>query len=293
MGRPEARPKEGPVIVDTHVHVISDDLETYPLVPGRQRLGWVDEARFTVEQVLALMDEAGVDRTLLVQPNTAYGYDNRYTALSARRFPERFVSVPIVDMEADGAADTLRTLNEDEGMTGVRLFARAGSGEWLDNPKTDPVWELAQELGFPISVLLGIKRTPMLAAMLERFPGVTVALDHLGSVTFEDGPPYETAAPIFDLARFPNLRLKFSPTNELTASRGPGDIKDVLKRFVDRFGVDRLMWGSNFSATYEPPYAQLVEMGRESLSFLTPGERAKIMGGNALEVWPALRANRA
>ena len=278
------------MIVDTHVHVISDDLETYPLVPGRRRLGWVDEARFTVEQVLALMDEAGVDRSLLVQPLTAYGYDNRYTALSARRYPDRFVSVPIVDMEADGAAETLRSLNQNEGMTGVRLFGRAGGGDWLDNPKTFPVWELAEELDFPIAVLLGIERAPKLAAMLERFPGVTVALDHLGSVTFDDGPPYETAAPIFDLAKFPNLRLKFSPTNEQSAARGPGDIKDVLQRIVDRFGVDRLMWGSNFSATYEPPYAELVAMGRESLSFLTAEERAKIMGGNALEVWPALRS---
>ena len=278
------------MIVDTHVHVISDDLETYPLVPGRRRLGWVDEARFTVEQVLALMDEAGVDRSLLVQPLTAYGYDNRYTALSARRYPDRFVSVPIVDMEADGAAETLRSLNENEGMTGVRLFGRAGGGDWLDNPKTFPVWELAEELDFPIAVLLGIERAPKLAAMLERFPGVTVALDHLGSVTFEDGPPYETAAPIFALAKFPNLRLKYSPTNEQTAERGAGNIKDVLQRIVERFGVDRLMWGSNFSATYEPPYAELVEMGRESLGFLTAEERAKIMGGNALEVWPALRS---
>ena len=138
-------------------------------------MGWVDEARFTVEQVLALMDEAGVDRALLVQPLTAYGYDNRYTALSARRYPDRFVSVPIVDMEADGAAETLRSLNENEGMTGVRLFGRAGGGDWLDNPKTFPVWELAEELDFPIAVLLGIERAPKLAAMLERFPGVTVA----------------------------------------------------------------------------------------------------------------------
>ena len=278
------------MIVDTHVHVISDDLETYPLVPGRSRLGWVDEARYTVEQFLALMDEGGVDRALLVQPRTANGYDNRYTALSARRYSERFVSIPIIDMEAEDAAPTLRRLYEDEGMTGVRLFARAGSGEWLDDPKTFPVWELARELSFPVDVLLEVQRAPRLAAMLERFPDVTVALDHLGSVTFADGPPYETAAPIFDLARFPNLRLKFSPTNELTASRGPGDIKDVLQRFVDGFGVDRLMWGSNFSATYDPPYAQLVEMGRESLSFLTSEERAKVMGGNALGVWPALRS---
>ena len=92
-------------------------------------------------------------------------------------------------------------------------------------PKTFPVWELAEELDFPIAVLLGIERAPKLAAMLERFPGVTVALDHLGSVAFDDGPPYETAAPIFDLAKFPNLRLKYSPTNEQTAARGPATSK--------------------------------------------------------------------
>ena len=179
-------------------------------------------------------------------------------------------------------------------MTGVRLFARHRPGaNWLDDPDTFPVWELARELGIPIAVIMRVDQAPKLGRMLERFPEVTVALDHLGSPPLDDGPPYDSTRPIMELARFPNLRLKYSPSNMLATVKGPGDFQDVLKRFVDRFGVDRMMWGSNFSATYQPAYPKLVNMGHEWISFLTSVEQAKLMGENALDLWPSLRSGKA
>ena len=279
------------MIVDTHVHVISDDLETYPLVTSDQRLGWVDEARFTVEEFVSLMGEAGVGAATLVQPLTAYAYDNRYCALAAKRYSDRLTGVAIVNMEQSDAAPILRDLVEQDGMKGVRLFARHRPGaNWLDEPDTFPVWELARELRFPITVIMRVDQASKLGHMLERFPEVMVALDHLGSPPLADGPPYDSAAPIMDLARFPNLRLKYSPSNMQATAKGSGDFQDVLKRFVDRFGVDRMMWGSNFSATYRPAYPELVDMGHEWISFLSSAEQAKLMGGNALELWPSLRS---
>ncbi|MGH9016030.1 MAG: amidohydrolase family protein [Acidimicrobiia bacterium] len=80
------------MLVDTHVHVISDDASRYPLQPARLPGAWYREAPVTVEELLALMDDAGVDRAVLVQPMGAYSYDNSYAADAAASHPDRLTS---------------------------------------------------------------------------------------------------------------------------------------------------------------------------------------------------------
>jgi L-fuconolactonase len=64
------------MIVDTHVHVISDDQQKYPRRPDAP--DWVRDT--SGEMLLTLNREADVDRTLLVQGYGAYECDNSYAA---------------------------------------------------------------------------------------------------------------------------------------------------------------------------------------------------------------------
>ena len=86
------------LVVDTHTHVVSDDEAAYPLNPRGTTGPWYREDPCSVERLLSLMDESGVDRVVLVQGMSAYGTDNRYTADSARRFPQRCTSVGYLDL---------------------------------------------------------------------------------------------------------------------------------------------------------------------------------------------------
>ena len=54
---------------------------------------------------------------------------------------------------------------------------------------------------------------------------------------------------------------------------------------MERFGAGRLIWGSNFPATYEPSYGEMAAMGREAVGFLTPDDRDAVLGGNAQRLW--------
>ena len=283
------------MLVDTHVHIVSDDHQRYPIEPTTQATSvssaWYRELPVTAEELLQLMDNAGVDRATLVQAMSAYRFGNDYAADGARQYSQRFTSVCIIDMLAADAADRLSHWVEERGIRGIRIFTHVVPELQIDDPRTLPVWERAASLGVPVCVNVRLHQARGLSQVLERFPNVPVALDHLGNPEVEDGPPYESAQPLFELAKHPNLHLKYSTVNLYALQKGRADPQDFLQLLVDRFGARRLMWGSNFSATHDRSYRELVEMGRQSVSFLSDEEQRLILGENALRLWPELASD--
>ena len=94
------------VIVDTHVHVFTDDRKKYPQlidtpragsIPSITEIGQTPWPVTTVETLATLMDEAGIDKATLVQAYFVYEYDNSYTCDAARLDPKRFASVVVLD----------------------------------------------------------------------------------------------------------------------------------------------------------------------------------------------------
>ena len=239
-----------------------------------------------MEDFLELMTAAGVDRAVLVQPMSAYGFDNRYVIDAARMHSERLASVVILDT-ADDPARRLRAM-ASEGVSGVRLFAIGNPTlSRLDEPSALGLWEVAAELDLPVVVTILSDQLPELRAMLERFPEVTVALDHCGFPDLSGGPPYAQAADLFELATLPNISLKAS-CYLLEQAEAAGDPRDLVDRLAAAFGADRLLWGSDYPQTHDRPYAALVDMGRTACSRLSPADQRGFLGENALRLWPLL-----
>src|SRR5258706_10714527 len=87
--------------VDVHPHVISRDVARYPRAPlGRKQSDWSQERPVSAEEMLAAMDEAGIERSVLVQASSCYGHDNSYLADSVAAHPQRFSGVFSVDVLA-------------------------------------------------------------------------------------------------------------------------------------------------------------------------------------------------
>jgi L-fuconolactonase len=272
------------VIVDTHVHVVAADTERYPLRPTGVNLDWFRESPVSVEEFLDLMTAAGVDRAVLVQPMSAYGFDNRYVIDAARRHSGRLASVVILDT-ADDPARGLRAM-ADDGVSGVRLFAIGNPTlSRLDDPEALRLCEVAAELDLRVVVTILSDQLPELRAMLERFPELTVVLDHCGFPDLSGGPPYAKAADLFELAALPNLSLKASGYLLEQAER-TGDPRDLVDLLAAAFGGDRLLWGSDYPQTHDRSYAALLELGRAACSRLSPAAQRGFLGENALRLWP-------
>jgi len=274
-------------IVDTHVHVISADRKRYPFSGDPTVRAWFNQLSATSDELLAEMDAAGVERTVISQSMSAYGTDNRYGADTVQKYPDRFAAVGIVDMLASDGADKVSYWAE-RGLSGLRLFTTVKpEATWLDDPRTYPIWERVRSLGQIMTIMMTAQQIPRLKRTLEKFPDVPVALDHIALPLVTSGPPYADAQPLFELAKFPNLYIKFSTMSLVEhLDQGKSTTASFLGEIANRFGVKRMMWGSNYPASNDRSYKAMVDLAKESVSFLSPDEQRWVLRDTALSLWP-------
>ena len=274
-------------IVDAHTHVVAEDREAYPLDPRPLSGQWYLNAPASAEDLLREMAASGVVQAVLVQGVGAYTYDNRYAADAAVAHPEQFVSACCIDVLAEDAPERLSYWVEERGMRGIRLFALSREGpSWLVDDRTDRIWERARVLDAHVIVTVLPHQLDEVDHALGRFPDTPVSLDHCG---FALGDP-STRERLFELARHPNLNLKITTHNLDEAVRSGEGASSLVGVLFDRFGADRMMWGSDYCQTHDRPYGDLVALAREAFALLPNAAREACLSGTARRLWPGLSA---
>ena len=278
-------------VIDIHTHVISTDTGRYPLAPlGGKQSDWSHARPTTAEALIAAMDEAGVAQSAVVQASTAYGFDNSYLAECVAKYPKRFTGVFSIDrLAADAGRQFARWVAA--GLTGMRLFTTGstspGQADWLADPQTFPVWEWAEAVNLPVCLQMRPEGVSYLLQLLKRFRRVPIVLDHLARPLLADGPPYDAARWLFDLAAYPNIFLKLTSRTIEQAADGGSTPEAFFPRLVAAFGADRIAWGSNFPA-HAGPMSHLLSDAQRALVCLSVSERAAIFSGTARRLYPVL-----
>jgi L-fuconolactonase len=278
-------------VIDIHPHVIAADAGRYPRAPlGGHQSTWSQERPVGVEQLIVEQDRAGIRKAALVQASTCYGHDNSYVADAVSAYPERFTGVFSCDVLAPDACDTMAYWM-DRGLTGLRLFTTGstmpGQAGWLDDPRSFPAWRKAEDAGLPVCLQMTADGIPAIEDVLQRFPRLSVVLDHLARPVQDDGPPYAAANSLWRLARFPGVYLKVTERNFVGASKGKATPDTFFGRLVSEFGASRIAWGSNFPAS-ERSLADLLALAQDALRFLPQPDREWIFSRTAQTLYPAL-----
>jgi L-fuconolactonase len=286
------------VIVDTHVHVFTDDRKKYPQIrdtaragsiPTITEIGQTEWPLTTGEILLKAMDEAGIAQATLVQAYFVYEYDNRYAIDSAKARPDRFASVVVLDPMDPASPDELSRLVEEHGVAGIRFMRGRLPASSLGEPATFPLWERIQSLGLPLAVNDRIGEISRISKVMERYPGVKVAFEHAWGHKVGAPPAYDVLAPLFELARNPNVYIKTAINNIAAAREGGGTPEQLYARLVDAFGARRIMWSSNYPA--HPKFGSIrarLEESKRALAFLDREAQAWILGKTALAFYPGL-----
>jgi predicted TIM-barrel fold metal-dependent hydrolase len=269
------------LIVDAQTHVVSDDTRRFP--KREDAYTW---PATTGEMVLDSMAAAGIDRSFLQQAYGVYGNDNAYLLEVVKAHPDRFAGAVCVDQIAPGGPDTLSDLIENHGMSALRLVWNQQPNVLAD-PSSYPLWQRAADLGIPVVVAAQLVDAPSLVTPLERFAGVRVALEHYWGNKLGD-PPYELIAPVLELARFPNLYLRIVSNNSYAAREGASTPRAFFSLLAERFGADRLIWGSNYPGHWDKHggVGERLELAREDLAFLGADAARRIFGETAVTFWP-------
>lgn len=278
------------MIVDTHVHVYTDDTKKYPQkrdTPPNEQGQW---APCSAEILLKSMDEAGVEKATLVQAWFVYQYDNRYTIDSAKAYPDRFSSTVILNPLDPKSPDELSRLVETQGVTGLRLMRARLPTSSLDDPATFPLWERLQQLKIPVSINDKLADIARLRKVIDRYPDVKIALEHSLAMYNLGLTPYKSLAPLFAFADCPNVFLKMAINNIIAAEESGGTAQAFFSRLIEVFGAKRIMWCSNFPAHPKiGDYKARVDVVKKALAFLTEEDREWIFAKTALSVHPSLK----
>lgn len=279
-------------MIDSHAHLISGDTARYPPSPPS---GVINDADFedpmTVERLAGEMDAAGVDKAVLVQRGSIYGFDSSYVCDSAARFPDRFAAVCSIDASQPDAAEQVYYWVRDRGAVGIRLMELVrGSGlGWLDAATGRDACAAARDLGVPVCVHLfpwnrvdGLAR---LAALLTDLPGLTVVIDHLGAIDCSAAPPdYGVDELMASIARFSGAHVKFTTIPLGRLEQTGIDVKPIIRRVMDLFGASRMMWGSDITQS-AGTYAYMTALAHASVAGLSSAEQDSLLGGTAGQLY--------
>ena len=203
--------------------------------------------------------------------------------------PDRFAAVAVVDPRNPDAADRLEHWVGARGCRGLRLRPRIPEEDaCFCASSTTALWERCRDSNVVVSVLAGPEHLGRLASWLEGFPEVDVVIDHFAHPLVAGGAA--SLQPLLALARFPRVFVKVSGYCHFSNAPWPYEECGALNRAVyDHFGLGRLIWGSDFPhSLLKCGYAGTLKVLDRSWDWLTPDERARMLGGTATGLyWPS------
>jgi L-fuconolactonase len=301
-----------PPLFDTHAHLISDNWDRYPARPLKPDLPIPDRPNFTVtvEGLIAMMDAQTVRQACLVQRGHVYGYDNSYIIESAERYADRLHPVVILNAEDPATAGTYRDMVLHRNVRGFRMaVARPWILDtgWLCSEPAMAVWRTCAELGTPMTLIIFMKhlsyQLPLVKILAQMFPSLPILLDHgampYGMTQYEVGlaqqageavimpppPDYGIDTTIAIFEDVPNVHFKITEINMERLVKSGVRAADIVRRMVDQFGPDRLVWGSDIGQSMLWDYAEKTAMARAAAERLTPEEARKFLHDNAARIY--------
>jgi len=271
-------------VIDVQVHAYERNH------PGRPWTGHLPgPASANGEEMVAAMDAVGVDAAIIVSPFNLYRFDPGYALELYRTWPDRFRVVKPLDVTDPALDDDVAAWSKTAGAVGVRMMLRDELPSDPGDPRVNRAFAAAGRHGLPVNFLCW-GRLDQDSELVRRHPGTVIVIDHLGLLQPNEPPP--PAEPWADLpkllafAAYDNVRIKISGACTLSLEPYPYyDIWDPILRIIDAFGIDRCMWGTDWTRTtgmltYEQGVAPFRDTAR-----LSAGEKAKLMGGTLEKVY--------
>ena len=286
-------------VIDSHVHLYADAINRDPagwaaahgeahwatLCTRKRKDGRAVQGFPSVGELLAEMDEAGVERALLLGWYWARAENcaaqNRFFAECVRAHPDRLSAFATVQPAA-GAAQAVAELRRagEEGLCGLGELSPHAQGYAVDGAAFGAVLAVALERGWPVNLHVtdgrgraypGRVETPLgdFVKLARDWPAVRFVLAHWGG-----GQPLRDEAGEF----FENVYYDTAASPLLYKA-------EIWREFLQKTGAGRVLFGSDFPLNNYPRETGTAEMGRLLAEVrgvgLSEGELAALLAENA------------
>lgn len=250
------------MIIDAHVHVGSGHG-----LDGRK-------VRGEPEYVLSLMNEAGIDKSVILQPRGKYkgtqeGYKkcNDFNAEMAKKY-DRFIPFASVKAGLAGDVEEIKRAVNELGLKGLKIMP----APWplIDHPKIYPLIRTCADLGIPITYHTDFNHHYMspfrIMNLAERFPNVPMIMAHMGM-----DPEF--------IFHFIERKDVINRKNVYMECSGTPGMPYIIKKTCEMLTAERMIFGSD-SSTFNPGLAKL----KIELAGLSEDEGNLVLGGNIARI---------
>jgi predicted TIM-barrel fold metal-dependent hydrolase len=264
-------------IIDAQVHIWS---KTVTPPSGLHR----KVERFSAEECVAEMDEAGVDAALIHPPAGWDPDSNAYAVEAVKKYPDRFAIMGQFPLTDPANRKLIHGWRNQPGMMGLRwAFLSEDQQKWLYDGSIDWLWPAAEKEGLPLAMMGGLflKKFREIA---ERHPDLKMIVDHCGLNRHgRDAEAFIYLDELVALAKLPNVAVKATGAPHYSTQPYPfRNIHDGLQRIFDAFGPKRFFWGTDI--TRMPcSWRQCITFFTEELSWLKGNDLEDVMGRSVCE----------
>lgn len=278
-----------PLVIDSHQHFWQlNQLPPYDY-------GWLDAPQharikrdYLPDDLAPQMAAAGVDKTIFVQTQH-HLQETRWGLGLAERHPFIAGVVGWVDLASPACEDQLLEFKQHSKFVGVRHVTHdEPDDDFIVRPDVLRGLGVLERHSVPFDLLFFPRHLRHAAALAERFPGLTLVLDHLAKPQIKQRRLDDWIDNFRAAARHRNVVCKLSGmvTEADWKNWQPADLKPYVQEALEAFGPQRLLFGSDWPVCeLAASYRQVIDALRAALGPISPADHAAIFGDNAERIY--------
>ncbi|MVN90083.1 amidohydrolase family protein [Mucilaginibacter aquatilis] len=194
-----------------------------------------------------------------------------------------------VDLQAEDVEEQLKHYGKIDKMVGFRhVLQGEPQRDLMLKPEFKRGISLLHKYGFTYDVLIFADQLKYTAQLVAEFPKQQFVIDHIAKPDIKNKQVAEWEKDIREVAKHPNVYCKISGmvTEANWYDWEEEDFKPYMDVVFDAFGIDRLMFGSDWPVCMVAGgYNRVVKMVRHYLEPFSDIDKAKFWGGNAIKFY--------
>lgn len=240
--------------------------------------------------MLAHMKANGV-AAAIATGRTRFDAASNYLEESAKRFPGHFAGVGSIDPDLPDLDERIRLWRSRPAMLGLRVVVLSAEQiAYWERGSYRRVFAAAERHSVPVCIWTP-RRLHELLPVVKAYPNLRFVIDHLGlphttNACVRDDMPFQRLPDLLAFAELPNAAVKLTGVPSLSREPFPhADVWPAVHTILAAFGLERVMWGSNWRESN--PYSETIAWIRDT-SELSAADKVLILGATLRKVfdWP-------
>ncbi len=268
-------------ITDSHQHFVDiDRFDYYWMSPEMPRL----RRNFLPNDLEALLEPNGIVQTVAVQAHPSLE-ETRYLVRLADAHPFIGAIIAWVDLTDPRIDQILEELSSYASVKAVRhQTAEDEPEDWFLRENVLRGLEAVAQSGLAYDMLIRPRHLSSVPRVLDRVPRLHLVVEHMAKppITSKELEPWSKH--LSAVAEIPSIFCKVSAlvTEADHSSWTVEDLKPYVQHALRVFGIERLMWGSDWPVCLlAASYEQVIESSLEAIGPLDSRERALFLSENA------------